>query len=62
MAQINEKKEDLNSAIRILNKIPSDMKKESLPQIELAKLYLKNNETKKAQNVLETLSEQLKQK
>jgi lipopolysaccharide biosynthesis regulator YciM len=62
MAQINEKKQDLNSAIRILNKIPAEKKKEVLPQIELAKLYLLNNEIKKAQQVMEALSEQLKQK
>lgn len=62
LAQINEKKEDLNAAIRILNKMPLEAKKEALPQIVLAKLYLKNNEPKKAQQVMETLSEQLKQK
>lgn len=60
LAKINEKKEDINAAIRILNKIPQEQKKESQPQIELAKLYLKNNETKKAMQVLETLGEQLK--
>jgi len=60
LAQINEKKEEINTAIKILAKIPAAKRNEALPQIELAKLYLKQGDINKAKHTLETLVEQLK--
>jgi lipopolysaccharide biosynthesis regulator YciM len=62
LAQINEKKEELDSAIKVLSKIPLVKRVEPLPQIELAKLYLKHGDTNKAKQILETLVEKLKVK
>lgn len=60
LAQINEKKEELDTAIKVLSKIPFAKRSEPLPQIELAKLYLKHGDTNKAKHILETLVEKLK--
>lgn len=60
LAQINEKKEEIESAIKVLSKIPLVKRTEPLPQIELAKLYLKQGDSNKAKQILETLVEKLK--
>jgi lipopolysaccharide biosynthesis regulator YciM len=61
LAQIHAKKEEIDTAIKILNKIPVAKKKEALPQIALASLYLKHNDSNKARQVLDNLIEHLKQ-
>jgi lipopolysaccharide assembly protein B len=61
LSQIYAKKEDINIAIKILNKIPASKKKETLPQIALASFYLKQGEINKVKQVLDNLIESLKQ-
>jgi predicted Zn-dependent protease len=61
LSQIYAKKEDINTAIKILNKLPTSKKKETLPQIALSSFYLKQGEINKAKQVLDNLIESFKQ-
>ncbi len=60
LAQIYDKKEDVDSAIKILNQIPLDKRSEPEPQIYLSALYIKAGKENKAKQVLDTLIENLK--
>ncbi len=60
LAQIYDKKEDIDSAIKILNQIPHDKKKEFEPQIYLSALYIKAGKEQKAKQVLDNLIESFK--
>lgn len=59
LAQIHAKKEEIDTAIKILTKVPATKKKDVLPQIALASLYLKRGDTNKARQTLDNLLENL---
>ncbi|MCX7785953.1 MAG: tetratricopeptide repeat protein [candidate division WOR-3 bacterium] len=60
LARFYDKKEDIDSAIKILTQIPIDKKKEPEPQIYLASLYLKAGKENKAKQILDNLMESFK--
>ncbi|MEO0083460.1 MAG: tetratricopeptide repeat protein [candidate division WOR-3 bacterium] len=55
LAHIYVKKDEINQAIGVINRIPIDKRKDILPQIALATLYLKANDINKTKNILENL-------
>lgn len=60
LAQIHAKKEEIDTAIKILTKMPVTKRKEILPQVTLASLYLNNDDVSKARQTLNNLLENLK--
>jgi lipopolysaccharide biosynthesis regulator YciM len=52
LAEIYQKKEDLSSAIRLLERFSSRMKRDVLPRVALAAMYLEREETGRARAVL----------
>ncbi len=60
LARIHAKKEEIDTAIKILTKMPVTKRKEILPQITLASLYLNKNDISKARQILDNLLENLK--
>ena len=52
LAEIYQKKEDLSSAIRLLERFSSRMKRDVFPRVALATMYLEREETGRARAVL----------
>ncbi|MCX8015540.1 MAG: tetratricopeptide repeat protein [candidate division WOR-3 bacterium] len=59
LARIHLKKDEIDNAIKIINRMPFDKRKDTLPQIALATLYLKLNDIDKTKSILENLFDNL---